>query len=61
MNYEKGRFLLKKKKKVKESWKIVKAPSNDIKRSTVIDGKTDMQSISYIFTNKFLINNNQHN
>ena len=48
------------KKSMKEFWKNVKTTSNKIKRSTMIDGKTDKQSIIDIFTTKFLINNSHH-
>ena len=45
---------------MKEFWKTVKSTSNKIKRSTIIDGKTEKQSIIDIFTNKLLTSNNQH-
>ena len=50
-----------KNKNMKQFWKDVKASSNKIKRSTIIDGQTDKHSIIDIFTNKFLINNSQQN
>ena len=49
-----------KNKNMKEFRKTAKSTSNKTKRSTIIDGKTEKQSIIDIFTNKFLTSNNQH-
>ena len=40
-------------------WKEVKAASNRLKRSVIIDGKTDKDDIITLFTRKFLYNDGQ--
>ena len=48
-------------KNMSDFWKNVKATSNKIKRSTLIDGKTNKFSIIDIFANKFFSDKNEKN